>query len=436
MIDSKSQEKLNVPLLFGSRTRMNFLLYIIGSPAASIAQIARDLRVDKGHVLAMTRHFEKTGAITVDRTSARGHSVSLNRDFAVYHELHGLLLRLAQPGIVRKRTKPMTTHEPLAECSHLEQLLGTRARTLTIAMLSRLGSMTLIELAKSVGCSHGSIRVVIAHLVGQRIVRCVQIGSFVHVSLDDRSAGATELRALGRVLGDLLSLDAAPEPLPESRRRRIDAANSRFFESPELLFPFGTLTQSKLLLALGRVGRIRTADLADLVALNQDQVRGIAESLIRARMVVRASERGGRNLERWYSLNSLHPLHMAIVDYSSHMFSDKRERRSERRALKRAQNDLILPEQASFTLVEGCDRRADVLFAVYEEGGQHAAQIAQRIDLAIPRTEAHLEQLFALGLITYAASEGMYRAAMNPRFRYAIPLRALVAAASSMRKHK
>jgi predicted ArsR family transcriptional regulator len=431
---SKASIDTNVPRLFGSWTRTRFLLYLVGAAPSSIAQVSRDLEVDKGHVLGISRHFEKIGAIRIDRTHARGHKISLNSEFPVYDELKALLSRFAKPtGIACRlpRQKRSDVSDPLPQSASLALLLGTKTRTLIIAVLSRPGPTTLINLANYVRATHGSIRVAVAYLANERIVRCIQIGSCVHVDLDTRSDGAHELRTLGSALADMLPLAAASKRLNRSRKDiRID---TQLNQLPELLFPFGSPTQAKLLLALARVGQIRTADLADLTGLNQDQVRGIGVSLVRSGLIVCASRRGGRNLERWYSLNSLYPLYTAIVDYALDIFSDKHESRLARRALGRAQGDLIAPAQQCFQLLKGSDRRTDVLLAVYREAGQHVAEIAVRIELPISRTRPHLEHLAALGLITYRAPDDLPRATINRRFRHAVTLCALLEGASALK---
>jgi DNA-binding MarR family transcriptional regulator len=191
-------------------------------------------------------------------------------------------------------------------------------------------------------------------------------------------------------------------------------------KDPVQFVPLGTRTQAELLLALSRIGSIRTSDLARIVNMTQDAVRGVSGSLIAAGLVVREARKGGRNKERWLSLNQGHPLYETFKTLLSDISRDARVRPMGVRALRNASREMLQPSVVPKPIrLIGSDRSLDVLRDVYRTANRHVAETALDIKLPIPRVERHLRALEKVGIIRRRLVRGQLRSSFNSYFRYA-----------------
>jgi DNA-binding MarR family transcriptional regulator len=409
----------NPPKLFGSVTRTRFLAYFGVGDCASLSRLAAELRIDKSHVIGLVKHFEGMGVLCVDRNLGLRHAVKLNREFVAYRELRALLRSLAHGR--RSAETRQAGRRNVAERSDppktLDRLLGTRDRTTVVALLGRFESLTITEIAALSGISHNSARVVVAHLAHEHAVRCIRIPPSVHVSLDRRTNFGIEIFALAQRLGSVLP-SVKDIPMERARHRLNISEHEGAARRPESLLPIGTETQAKIIFYLSLVGSIRTADLAKLAQLTQDQIRGVAESLVSAGIAIHTSKTGGRNLERWYSINMAHPLSPSICEYTDRIRTDSTAVLKRLSSISARTEQRLTRSRSEYKMIGGTSRRTDVLLSVWRKPGQLAAEVARSIDSPVYRTEAHLVKLSRLGLLTYSVCGGELRAFLNSRFRY------------------
>jgi hypothetical protein len=412
--------KAGLPLLFGSSTRSSFLVFVALNEGLSISEIARRTKINKSHVIQLTRRFSEMSLLQLGSGDHRSTTVSLRRDSSFARAMSDLLLVLGGHRVGRRSARGAgTTPKPAT----IRSLFGSVDRTKVLALLSVVGSASIVDLSRLTGIAHNSLRAVLAHFEREGVIRCERVPPHVFACLDDRFFAAPQLLYLCREVAKVL-----PHTTDVSRyqAQRLKAAAPVLRRSvpPHELVPFGRPTQVKLLLALAQVGAIRTADLSIVTGMTQDSVRGVSESLIRAGIVVCRAEKGGRNTERWYSLNTAYPKYQALRRFLIAVASQSPRLKRAELALGRGRSQMLPARRQRFGTLAGLgsNSRFDVLSAVAEKPRRTAEEIADEVKLPLWRARTHLWHLAEIGVIRYRPVDGRLRTEVGRRFRFAIEL--------------
>jgi predicted ArsR family transcriptional regulator len=360
------------------------------------------------------------GLLQLGSGGHRSTTVSLSRDSLFASTMSELLLVLGDYRVVRVGTRGAAPIAKPAKPAAIQSVFGSIDRTKVLTLLAVIGSATIVDLSRLTGIAHNSLRAVLAHFVREGVVRCDRVPPHVFASLNDRFFAAPQLLNLCREVAKALPHMADASLYQDLRLKAATPAPRRGLPPHELV-PFGRPTQVKLLLTLARVGAIRTADLSVVTEMTQNAVRGASQSLLRAGLIVCRAEKGGRNVERWYSLNRAYPtfqaLHRFLTAVASHTLISKRIGL----ALRRARPDMLPARIRRFgTLASlGSDSRFAVLTVVATKPKRTAEEIADEIRLPLWRTRNHLWDLAETGVISYLPLDGRFRAKINGRFRFA-----------------
>lgn len=361
-MSERNEDLPSIPRLFGSDVRSRYLLSLLCDGPTHDAELARRIGVHRSHVLQLTQHFMALGVISKSGEK-RFSTIGFNKRFIARQELLKVLYRI---GYSRHRVR--FGKPKLIDCDvvkpNLASFFGSPDRTIILALVGRIGRISIKDIASLAKLDHGSVRAVIAHFVNEGVFRCTRMPPHVYVELDERFLAARELNALVRKVSR--ELPVAQLVNLYLRKSGVMRKRAESISDPVKLVPIGTRTQAELLLALSRVGSIRVADLAIVVGRSQDAVRGVSESLVRAGFVVRETRKGGRNTERWLSLNTRHPLYNSLSSLLRHLAGDAKVPPLRRRSLKRASTEPLLPKPVKHVHLVGSDRSLDVICYVFE----------------------------------------------------------------------
>jgi len=407
----------SIPRLFGSDVRSRYLLALLCDGPTHDAELAHRIGVDRSHIVQLTTHFTQLG-IVCKATDKRLAAIAFNDEFIASTELLRVLRAVAswsgRTALSRAKVIASGTVE-----AKVANLFGSRDRTIVLALIESLGRINITDLAGLAKLNHGSVRAVISHFANQGVLRCTRIPPNVYVELDAGFMAAQELRLLIRKVAGALGTKQLVKVQHSKARARVARSLFNSSSDPVQFVPLGTRTQAEILLALSRVGSIRVSDLAKLIGTSQDSVRGVSDSLVRAGFVVRQTKKGGRNTERWISLNALHPLYESLQPLLCAITSDSRIRASGARALANASPRPLPPVSVTELQLIGSDRSLDVLLALYRNPDRHVAEVALDIELPINRVRRHIDALSHIGVLRTRIIRGQSRTSLNPHSRYA-----------------
>jgi hypothetical protein len=297
-----------LPELFGQDRRTRFLALLATHGPTRPQWVANNLKMERGHAWYLVDHYRRAGILA----KAEDGTYWL-APFRGIGAMYALLRKLTAS------TQRWPVSEGSRAVSGVPVLLGGPNRTKLLVMLTALGSLSYVDMAKLTGISRESVKHAVDHFVREGIARRHSDGETVMVSLNADFEAAAELEALCRAIcDDVIDVRVAQayQAALEAARRQ-EHSPSALPDQIERLLPFGFPQQSRLLLEIATRGCTTYGRLARVLGTTVDSVKGAASSLERHRLVAAKTVGSGYRAKRWIALDPRHPLTPAVRSFAA-----------------------------------------------------------------------------------------------------------------------